>query len=369
LIPLRKRARAVRIWGKVMKETAFRGQSLGKVGHARPTILDIARLAKVSPASVSNALTGRRKVADATRENVFAIADRLGYAPNLRARRLRTGRADAIAVFSPMPFAVAAGPSRLGFLMEIAAAAASAALENGMALILVPPMERGRAPFADLQMDGAIVVEPAADDPDVAALRGRGIPVVSIGRQVDARDVAFVDLQSEFTARQLLDHLREEGARRIALIVGAQRRNSYLEAEQAYQRFAAGCGMNPVVIRIDEGGGEALARETVLALMKRHSRIDALCVPVDVFAVGAVKAAHELGRRIPEDVKIATRYDGIRARECRPPLTAVTLHLDQLAVLAVKLLLNQIDGSGARGPVAGPRSELIIRTSSRPAPT
>ncbi len=156
------------------------------------------------PASVSNALTGRRKVADATRNIVLAVADRVGYAPNLRARRLRTGRADTIAVFSPMPFAVAAGPSRLGFLMEIAAAAASAALESGIALILVPPMERGRAPFDDLQMDGAIVVEPAADDPDVALLRGRGIPVVSIGRQIGASDPAFVDLQSELTARLLL---------------------------------------------------------------------------------------------------------------------------------------------------------------------
>jgi DNA-binding LacI/PurR family transcriptional regulator len=266
-----------------------------------------------------------------------------------------------------MPFAVAAGPSRLGFLMEIAAAAASAALENGMALILVPPMERGRAPFADLQMDGAIVVEPAADDPDVAALRQRGIPVVSIGRQVGARDLAFVDLQSDFTARQLLDHLHDEGARRIALIVGAQRRNSYLEAERAYRRFAASSGMKPTVIKIDEGEGEALARDMVLALLTRDSGIDGLCVPVDVFAVGAAKAAQMLGRRIPEDLKIATRYDGIRARECSPPLTAVTLHLDQLAALAVGLLLDQIDGRGARGLIAGPRPELIIRTSSRSA--
>src|ERR1700683_1326352 len=123
-----------------MKERASRGQFLGEASDGRPTILDIARLAKVSPASVSNALTGRRRVAEATRKTVLAIADRLGYAPNLRARRLRTGRADAIAVFSPMPFAIAAGPSRLGFLMEIAAAAAAAALESGIALILVPPM-------------------------------------------------------------------------------------------------------------------------------------------------------------------------------------------------------------------------------------
>jgi DNA-binding LacI/PurR family transcriptional regulator len=347
-----------------MKDGASRGHLLGGPGAGRPTILDIARLAGLSPASVSNALTGRRRVAEATRRTVLGIADRLGYAPNLRARRLRTGRADTIAIFSPMPFAIAAGPSRLGFLMEIAASAATAALENGIALILVPPLERGRARLDDLQMDGAIVVEPAADDAEVAALRARGVPVVSIGRQVGAKDRAFVDLHSEFTVRMLLHHLHEAGARRIALIIGTQRRNSYVESERAYKRFAAGRKMKPVIVKMDETGGEAAAVEAVTGLLSRQRSVDALCVPVDVFAVGAAKAARALGRRIPEDLKIVTRYDGIRARECTPPLTAVSLHLDQLAVLAVGLLLDRIAGARRLGPVSGPRPEIIVRASS-----
>src|SRR4051794_40793269 len=68
----------------------------------RPTIIDVARLANVSPATVSNALNGRTNVDDTTRERVLTAVQKLGYTPNLRARRLRTGRADTIAIFSSM---------------------------------------------------------------------------------------------------------------------------------------------------------------------------------------------------------------------------------------------------------------------------
>ncbi len=152
-------------------------------------------------------------------------------------------------------------------------------------------------------------------------------------------------------------------------MIGAQRRNSYLETEQAYRRFAADHRMKPVVVKVDEGGGEALASETLVTLLTRHPRIDALCAPVDVFAVGAVTSARELGRRIPEDLKIVTRYDGIRARECNPPLTAVTLHLDQLGSSPrgqASVLRTASTGRDARKSVTGPAPELVIRSSSRP---
>ncbi|HEX9461248.1 MAG TPA: LacI family DNA-binding transcriptional regulator [Alphaproteobacteria bacterium] len=332
--------------------------------NERPTIVDVARVAKVSVATVSNALNGHRRVDVRTRERVKAAALKLGYTPNLRARRLRTGRADTIAIFSSMPFAVAAGPSRLGFLMEIAAAAAASALESGIALVLVPPLEKGRAPFKDLQIDGALVIEPTADDPDVAILRGRGIPVVSIGRQARATDLPFVDIQSSLTCRLLLDHLYGQSARRIALLIGAQARNSYLEAQRTYLQFVAEKKMPPLISRIDETGGESMAHEQTRHLLREHRKIDAICAPVDVFAVGACKAATELGLKIPETLKLATRYDGVRARECRPSLTAVNLHLDELAVLGVRLLLEQINGVGGGRSVMGPRPALVIRESS-----
>lgn len=335
----------------------------------RVTIVDVAKAAGVSPTTVSHAFNGRRHVDPETKERIKRIAHDLGYRPNLRAQRLRTKQAGTIALVSSMPFAVAAGPSRLGFLMEIAAVAAGVALSNGLALVLIPPLEAAGSPLDSLDIDGALVVEPTADDPHVALLRERGLPVVAIGRQAGAGEaVPFVDLHSAYTARLLLEHLRAQGARHVALVVGTQSRNSYIEAEAVYRAFTAAHGEAPVVLRIDEAGGEAAARAACARLLGERPEIDGICAPVDAFAVGAIAAAHELGRRLPEGLKVVTRYDGLRARHAEPPITAVDLFLDEIAERAVALLFEHLTGNTARRSVAGPLPALVARASSAGEP-
>lgn len=331
----------------------------------RPRIVDVAKAAKVSPATVSNVLNESRHVNSQTRARVAAAVARLGYTPDVRAQRLRTGQPTTIAILSSMPFAVAAGPSRLGFLMEVAAVAAAVAMEKGLALVLIPPAEFKRAPIERLDVNGVLVVEPLANDPEVSRLRARGVPVVTIGRQPDDADnLPYVDLQSAYTARLLLDHLWKQGGRNIALVLGQQKRNSYLETEKEYGAFVRRRKMPERILRLDETAGETAARAACRDLLRGDSRIDALCVPVDAFATGAVQAASDLDRNIPHDLRIATRYDGLRARESRPQLTAVNLHLPEIAAIAVNLLLNHINGLPAARVERGPLPELIQRKSS-----
>ncbi|MCY1533321.1 Periplasmic binding protein-like domain protein [compost metagenome] len=85
---------------------------------------------------------------------------------------------------------------------------------------------------------------------------------------------------------------------------------------------------------------------------------------MDAFASGAVTAVRESGRRIPEDVMVATRYDGLRARTCVPPLTAVDLHLDEVAQQAIALLFDHLRGDTSRRRVDGPAAQLVPRLSS-----
>ena len=87
-----------------------------------------------------------------------------------------------IALMSSMPFTVSGGPSRLGFFMEVAAVAASSALERGLVMALVPPHKPGQTSLNLLDIDGALVIEPQAGDPQLAKLLQQGLPVVSIGR-------------------------------------------------------------------------------------------------------------------------------------------------------------------------------------------
>lgn len=332
----------------------------------KPTIADLARAAGVSVTTVSHAFSGRRHVEPETRKRIEALAQEIGYRPNHRAQRLRTGRAGSIALVSSMPFAVAAGPSRLGFLMEIAAAAAVTAFSRGISLCLVPPLGP-RDSLEALEVDGAIVVEPERDDPVLDFFSDRGVNVVCIGRAPGRDDLPFVDLQSGATARLLLDHLFSGGGR-VGLITGQQRRNSYIEMEAAYAERIARAGASPIAIRVDERGGEQAAAEAAERLLRAEPSIAALCVPVDAFATGVLGAARALGRRVPEDLRLATRYDGMRARLATPALTAVDLHLDQVAAKAVDLLLSRLGQTITEQTVVSPPS-LVLRTSSMVSPS
>ncbi|MEU7552864.1 LacI family DNA-binding transcriptional regulator, partial [Streptomyces sp. NPDC044571] len=324
-------------------------------GARPPTIADVAHAASVSRTTVSHALNGIGKVDPRTRERIKAIAAELGYRPNLRAQRLRRGEAKAIALASSMPFAVAGGPSRLGFYMEVAAAAAERALMHGYALVLVPPVRSG-SPLYSVDIDGAIVVEPETDDVAIAQLRERGLPYVALGRPVAPGDEApYVDLRGVQVAELLLAHLREQGARRPALIVGAGSRHSGVDARDVFERAAARHGWAPLVASAPEEGGEQAGYDSCAALLAEHPGIDAVCALVDTFAVGAVRAILDSGRRIPQDVLVVTRYDGLRARTCQPPLTSVDLHLDRAAFEAVELLLGRLRGGGGGGGGGGGR--------------
>lgn len=327
----------------------------------KPTIVQLAQAAGVSPTTVSHAFSGRRYVDPDTKARIVALAQEMGYRANPTARRLRSGGGGSVALVSSMPFAVAAGPSRLGFLMEIAASAAVTALSRNTALCLVPPLERGSQLDA-LDVDGAIVVEPALDDSVLDFFFERGVPVVAIGRAPGKPSLPAVDLHSAETARLLLDHLGQSG-QRVGLVTGLQRRNSYIETEAAYAAFCAERGFVPAAIRIDERGGEDEAAIAIEAFLRQNPDIGALCVPVDAFAAGALRAAAALGLSVPDDLRLATRYDGMRARLASPQLTAVNLHLDQVAEQAIDLLIALIEGK-ALSPEPIERPQLVVRLSS-----
>jgi DNA-binding LacI/PurR family transcriptional regulator len=330
----------------------------------RPRIADVARAAGVSQTTVSHALNGKGYVDPQTRERVKEVARELGYRPNVRAQRLRTGEANTIALISSMPFEIAGGAARLGFLMEVAAVAAAAALTRGLALVLVPPVMAGHLPLERLDIDGAIVIEPTSDDANVAHLQERGLPVVCLGRQPGNDSVPYVDIHSSATTQLLLDHLRAQGSKHIALLIGAQPRNSYIESRATYERFCMTHGVTPVIATADEAGGIDAGRDACAAMLNAHPEVDGLCALVDAFAVGAVQAIAHLGKRVPHDIKVVTRYDGPRARSCRPPLTAVDLHLDEMALQAVDLLFAHLGGEHATLRVLPALPELVMRESS-----
>ncbi|SDW80139.1 transcriptional regulator, LacI family [Celeribacter indicus] len=330
----------------------------------RATVIDVARLAGVSPGTVSNAINGKRRVDAETRARIDAAIRELGYRPNMAARGMRTGRANTIALFSSMSTAVSAGPSRLGFMMEIAASASLTALTRNVALVLVPPIPDPEAALGAVPLDGALLVEPARDDPFLPILAARAIPTVAIGGAHDAAS-AHVDLRYADTADLLIGHLHARGARHVPLVIGSSARRYYEVFEARYLDHAARTGMTPRILRIDESRGEAAAEAGLSALLAQGHRVDGLLVPVDALATGALAALRRAGLRVPEDVRVATRYNGLRAQAATPPLTAVELHFDAVASAATLALLDLIDGLDVPQVLTAESPALIERASTR----
>ncbi|SDJ44621.1 substrate-binding domain-containing protein [Salipiger marinus] len=327
----------------------------------KPTISDLARAAGVSVTTVSHAFSGRRHVDPETRDRIQRLADQLGYHPSSTARALRSGRTGIIALASSMPFAVAAGPSRLGFLMEIAASAAMSALTRDLALCLIPPHPSAQS-YSAASFDGVILVEPMRNDPLVAHFEARKTPIVSIGTVAGRPDIPAVDIRSRQTAEMLLDHLAGQDCRQVAALIGAGSRTSQIESIEAYEAFAARQQIRPRLLLLDEEEAEETAYGQMCDLLHSDPEIDGIFAAIDAFATGAVRAARQRGRAIPQSLRIVTRYDGLRAKLSQPPLTAVDLHLPAVAEKAVTLLLNQIDGH--KGAEMADLPELVARASS-----
>jgi DNA-binding LacI/PurR family transcriptional regulator len=329
----------------------------------RVTVRDVARAAGVSPATVSNTISGKRRVDAETRVRIEAAIHNLGYVPNVAARRMRTGRANAIALFSSMPVSVAAGASKLGFLMEIAASAAVTALELNTALVLVPPIDDPTRALDTISVDGALVVEPERDDPVLRQLKRWGIPCVCIGR-APGQDLPCVDLDYSGMAELLFRHLWDCGARRFPLVVGTSARASHEAFRDIYARRAADVEMDPVVIEVPELDAERGAAKALSEAFARGAEFDGLLVPIDAMATGAMRALRGAGLSVPGDVRVVTRYDGLRARSEVPALTALNLHLDAVAEAATRALASQIDGEAFDFRLAAPAPGLIVRGSS-----
>lgn len=329
-----------------------------------PTIADVARVAGVSRTTVSHSLNDLGQVAAQTREHVKQIAAELGYRPNIRAQRLRSGRSSAIALLSSMHPAVSAGASRLGFFTDLAVGCAESALLRGYFLALAPP-SRGVDALKVLDIDGAILLEPTPRDPVAKELRQRNIPFVAIGGAAADDDSMMVDLRHGEVARLLLEHLCTRGCRQLGLILGTSKRASQVAFRQHYLELARLHGFVTAIVDVDEAGGEEAGYAAALQLLKAQAHLDGLCVPIDALATGAVAAAASLGRQIGNDLLIATRYDGLRARSSTVPLTAVDLHLPEVSARAVALLLAHLEGEDATPPGANiPPPQLIVRAST-----
>lgn len=310
----------------------------GRIANRRTTIADVAAAAGISGAAASMALNGKGRVGPRTRARVKRIAEELNYRPSARARRLRGGRSETVALVTSVTDVVVGRDSHLSFLLDLAFPLGRILLEHGYSTLLLPPLADSRH-LDMVDADGVIIVDPLRGDPLCADLQSRGMQVVTIGN-VPGIQVNGVVERGDAGAGVSLRHLTEQGARHIAVLVTSE---EYSVASNV-RSFVENCSLPPGVrftlADTPASGGEESARLLTLNLLAKDPTIDAIYAPVDTLALGALRGSREMGRRVPEDLFISTNFDGPRASAASPPMTALNLDLPGLAGLTAHLLMQ-----------------------------
>ncbi|MFC9986631.1 LacI family DNA-binding transcriptional regulator [Streptomyces globisporus] len=342
------------------------------------TLLDVARAAGVSKSTVSDALQGSGRVAEATRDRVRAVAEELGYRPNSAARRLRRASTGAVGLHLP------ATATRLDYYMNLAFGAVERAQEDGLDMVLLAPSGAAGGRIAS-RVDGLLVIDPEAGDSAVPGLLDAGVPVVTgeryLGPSAGPSAAVVCDNASSLTA--LLDHVTERGARRPAVLAPSGS-SAWATALRATARsWGLAHGVEVALRTVPFAATPAEAEETTRALLTADPAVDAVICAPDGSAPGVLRAAAALGREAgttggggaaagpPENARptgpgllVAACVDGPATRGAVPPVTAVDLRPAAYGRACAELLCDILADRAAPDTVRRHAWSLETRAST-----
>lgn len=333
---------------------------MARNSHKPPTMHDVAELANVSHQTVSRVINNSPNVADCTKERVLLAIKALNYHPNKTARTLITGRSNLIQVISfskdfnqPVPPMI------------------SRARDYGYHITYVTlndPHSRDelREMVDDLRsrlVDGVILITPfelfsALEYADFC----RDMPFILVG-PCDGEDVSSIYYDQKHGMTLLVEYLLNLGHRQIAEIYGPLDNADGRVRHETLHALLKANGLPPGPAR--EGrfivhDGYRAAKEMLAA----GEKFTALVCANDEMAAGAMRAIHEAGLRIPEDISVVGFDDINYAPYFEPPLTTVRQDYIALGDTSVDLLIMQISDreTPCRKHVLQP--ELVVRQST-----
>lgn len=333
----------------------------------KATIVDVARAAGVSVATVSRVVNGNYPVKNETRERVQHAIDALQYVPNVQARELNMQRSSTIGVVVPglynMFFAevidgIEKNMRREGFSLLLNCAQNDPELEIECIKTLV-----------SRNVSGIIVISPNTQGMRETFYRQlvKRVPLVFINGYRRIPNVSYVTNDEALGTQQALEYLMGLGHQRILLVRG-EHSDSYTVKENAYRSFLTekGCFHEEDIIDIGEGNSVETvtsARDRLLAVLPETQATAIFCCN-DLMATGAIKACKELSLRVPQDMSVLG-YDNITlSRLIEPEITTMDQNMFQLGSNAAAVLVEMIHGGKSKRITL--ENTLIVRESTGP---
>ncbi|PRB69341.1 LacI family DNA-binding transcriptional regulator [Arthrobacter sp. MYb213] len=332
---------------------------------------DVARLAGVSPSTVSYVISGRRKISDATKARVLAAMRELRYTPNAFAQGLAGARRGILALHFPTSVD---GYSSTEF--EYVTAAMERARMFGYHMLLwsnpMTDVMGLESLVAQKLVAGVLLMEVSISDPRFDVLRRAKIPFASIGRPDDNADVTYVDNDFAEAGRIAVEHLASLGHRSIMYInVSVEEQEAGngpgIRTIRAIREAVEGRDMllQEVPVENNARGGRA-AWEAYLELRPRPTAVLGL---KEFATAGFVNAAGMASWQIPKDLSVIALGVGDRSAEMvAPALTTVAPSGEHISHAAVEALVQLIEGRTQQVLQELITPVMIERESSGPVP-
>lgn len=314
------------------------------------TIYEVADRAGVSIATVSRALRGSDLVAAATRRRVREVAEELRFRPSSAGRALAEGQHAANGIVFPD----LSGP----YYAEVVLGYEEVVAELGRSVLILAT--HGRAGAADAvldlagRVDGMVIMGRTVDDETVGRIADTGVPLVLLARP-PVGQVDTVTADNENSAHELTTHLRAHGHERIAFL-GDPSQSPDIAGRYLGFRRALDDAPEPTPCAFDVQAGHAAATELLT-----RDRPDAIVCANDEVALGALRAADDLGLSVPDDLALTGWDDIMAAHYAR--LTTVHQAMRELGARAARWLDERIGGSTAPARHEVMPTRLVIRAS------
>lgn len=332
----------------------------------RARLLDIARQAGVSEATVSRVLNDKPGVSAETRQAVLTALDVLGYE---RPAKLRKKPAGLVGLITP--------ELENPIFPEFAQAIETALAQRAYTPVLCTqtfggvPEDEYIEMLLDRNVSGIVFVsgkhaDTTADHGRYQALVDRGLPIVLINGHAPDVDVVSISCDDQAATELAVSHLVALGHRRIGFASGPERYvpvGRKLTAYRAAMRTATGLadsGIDELValsLFTVEGGHAAAG-----TLLDRG--VTAIVCGSDMMALGAVRAARQRGLAVPRDISIVGYDDSTLVAFTDPPLTTLRQPVHAMSVAAVRALVDEIRGQALPHSEYLFRPELVVRGST-----
>ncbi|MGP1990944.1 LacI family DNA-binding transcriptional regulator [Zobellia laminariae] len=333
----------------------------------KTTLKDIANILEISTAAVSKALQDDSRISSKTKEAVKKVAKDLNYQPNHLASALRKGKSNLVGVIVPR--------TNSNFFSSVVQNMEEVLNKAGYNIIITQSNESYKKECDSIdtllftQVDG-IIASMANETTDLdyyEKIKSRGIPLILFDRGENDLNVDYIGIDDYASSHMIVEHLVEQGCKRIAHIGGYQRTRIFNNRIRGYKDAIEKHGL-PLdsELLLESSLTQEDGRLKMEQLLSLKTRPDAVYIAGDYAALGALQVLKENTIDVPNEIALVGFGNEPFTAMVSPPITSIEQHSAEIGRLAAQTFLEHVSSPDVKQSLNKKilDAELIVRDSS-----